>query len=82
MACFSVSCDELGLVGVPTNWRGKPSAIHLGTDINRDDGFAIKVRGAVGFLNNEGKTGPVDMGRIVSRLEEIGLTISLGASLY
>ena len=82
MACFSVGCDELGLVGVPTNWRGKPSAIHLGTDIERDDGFVIKVRGAVGFLNNDGKTGPVTMERIVSRLEEIGLTVSRGVSLY
>jgi hypothetical protein len=82
MACFSVGCDELGLVGVPTNWRGKPNAIHLGTDIERDDGFALKVRGAVGFLNNEGKTGPINMERIVSRLEEIGLTLSRGASVY
>ena len=82
MACFSVGCDELGLVGVPTNWRGKPSAIHLGTDIERDDGFAIKVRSAEGFLNSDGTTGPVTIERIVSKLEEIGLTVSRGASLY
>lgn len=82
MACFSIGCGELGLAGVPTNRRGKPTAIHLGTDISRGDGFAIKIRDAIGFLNNDGKTGPVDMERIVSRLDEIGLTISRGASLY
>ncbi len=82
MACFSIGCGELGVAGVPTNRRGKPSAIHLGTDISRGDGFAIKIRDAIGFLNNDGKTGPVDMERIVSRLDEIGLTISRGASLY
>jgi len=82
MACFSIDRDELGLVGVPTNWRGKPKEIHLGTDVERDDGFAIKVRSAIGFLNNKGETGPVTFERIVSRLEEIGLTISQGVSLY
>lgn len=82
MACFSVDCDELGLVGVPTNWRGKPSAIHLGTDLKRDDGFAIKITMAIGYLNNDGKAGPATVERIVSRIEEIGLTVSRGASLY
>lgn len=82
MACFSVGCDELGLVGVPTNWRGKPSAIHLGTDIKRDDGFAIKITMAVGFINNDGKAGPATVELIASRIEAIGLTVSRGASLY
>jgi hypothetical protein len=82
MACFSVGCDELGLVGVPTNWRGKPSAIHLGTDLKQDDGFAIKITMAVGYLNNDGKAGPATVERIASRIEEVGLTVSRGASLY
>ena len=82
MACFSVGCDELGLVGVPTNWRGKPNAIHLGTDIERDDGFAIKITMAVGFLNTDGTAGPATIEKIVSKLEEIGLTVSRGVSLY
>jgi len=82
MATFSVGCDELGLVGVPINWRGKPSAIHLGTDLKREDGFAIKITMAVGYLNNDGKAGPATVERIASRIEEIGLTVSRGAGLY
>ena len=82
MACFSVSCDELGLVGAPTNRRGKTRLIQLGTDMEKDDGFAIKITYAMGFLNNNGATGPVTMERIISSLEEIGLTVSRGASIY
>ncbi len=82
MACFSASCDELGLVGAPTNRRGKPRLLQIGNDIDRDDGFAIKVTYATSFLNNNGATGPIDMERVLSRLEEIGLTISRGASVY
>ena len=82
MASFSVGCDELGLVGAPTNWRGKSSAIHLGTDLKRDDGFAIKITMAMGYLNTDGNAGPATVERIVSRIEEIGLTVSRGASLY
>ena len=82
MACFSASCDELGLVGVPTNRRGKPRVIQLGTDMNKDDGFAIKIMYSMGFLNNKGVTGPASMEQIVSKLEEIGLTVSRGASIY
>jgi len=82
MACFSANCDELGLVGAPTNRRGKTRVIQLGTDMNKDDGFAIKITYATRFLNNNGATGPITMDQIVSRLEEIGLTISRGASIY
>lgn len=82
MACFSVECNDLGLVGVPTNWRGKLKTIQLGTDIDKEKGFAIKVTSAMGFLNADGKTGPATMEQIVSKLEECALTISRGISVY
>ena len=82
MACFSVECSDLGLVGVPTSWRGKPNAIQLGTDIDREGGFAIKVTSAMGFLNKDGKTGPATMEQIASKLEESTLTVSRGVSIY
>jgi hypothetical protein len=82
MACFSVDCESLGLVGVPSNRRGKPRAIHLGTDIDKADGFAIKVTDVLGFLNADGSAGLTTMERIASVLEECGLTVSRGVSIY
>ena len=82
MACFSASHDELGLVGVPTTKRGKPRMIQLGADMDKDDGFGIKITYSLGFLNNDGATGPVNIERIVAKLENIGLTVSRGASVY
>lgn len=82
MACFSVECKSLGLVGIPTNRRGKPTSIQLGTDINKADGFAIKVTGAMGYLNADGKTGPTTLERIVTALEECDLAVSRGVSIY
>lgn len=82
MACFSVECNDLGLVGVPTNWRGKPNAIQLGTDIAKEGGFAIKVTSAMGFLNADGKTGPTTIEQIAAKLEESTLTLSRGVSIY
>lgn len=82
MACFSVDCASMGLVGVPTNRRGKPTAIHLGTDIARADGFAIKVTDVMGFLNADGTAGLTTMDRVASVLEESALTVSRGVSIY
>jgi hypothetical protein len=82
MACFSVNCDELGLVAVPTNRRGKPTAIHLGTDINKGGGFAVKVTAAFGFLNSDGAAGRATIEQVAAALEKSALTVSRGVSIY
>jgi hypothetical protein len=84
MACFSINCDELGLVAVPTNRRDKATAIHFGSEIQDKEGFAfaLRISMAVGFLNSDGASGRATIEQIVSRLAATELVISRGTSLY
>jgi hypothetical protein len=82
MACFSIKCDELGLVAVPTNRRDKATAIHFASEIQGDESFALRISMAVGFLNSDGTSGRATIEQIVSKLAVTELVISRGASLY
>jgi hypothetical protein len=82
MICFSINCDELGPVAIPTKRRDKATAIHFGSKIKGEEYFRLKIYMAEGFLNSDGTSGRTTIDEIAAELAVTGLAISRGTSLY
>ena len=82
MVCFSINCDELGPIAVPTKRRDKATAIHFGSKIKGEEYLRLRIYMAEGFLNSDGTSGRTTLDEIASGLAVTGLAISRGTRLY